>query len=97
MEFVNGYYYDSEIKRLRQHQKNKNILIELTKTENKVIELMVEKAPLVKIEDFENIIWKGKAFSKDTLRNMISKIRLKTCYELIRNHSSVGYSLNTEL
>lgn len=93
MKLINGYKYNQRSEKLTD-KTNKSI--KLTKTEKQIITLMAQKHPLATIEEFANIIWLGKKFTKATLRNKIKNIRDKTCYQLIRNNSNIGYGLNTE-
>lgn len=96
MQLINGYSYDNKTRELKKKHNDKNISVKLTKTEQQVVDLMATKHPLATLEDFANIVWLGKNFSRATLRNKIKSIREKTCYQLIKNNSNIGYGLNTK-
>ena len=42
----------------------------------------------------KEVVWKGKDMSIYTMRNIVNKIRQKTYYEIIKNHSNKGYTID---
>lgn len=92
VQFENGYYFDITREELFHGKK----IIKLTRTEKKLINLLAKNPnSLVTYEDIANVVWKGKVFSKYSLRNVINHIREKTDDTFIRNFSNRGYILNT--
>ena len=92
MQFENGYYFDITREELFHGKK----IIKLTRTEKKLINLLAKNPnSLVTYEDIANVVWKGKVFSKYSLRNVINHIREKTDDTFIRNYSNRGYILNS--
>lgn len=91
VQFENGYYFDITREELFHGKK----IIKLTRTEKKLINLLAKNPnSLVTYEDIANVVWKGKVFSKYSLRNVINHIREKTDDTFIRNYSNRGYILN---
>ncbi|MDD3008121.1 MAG: helix-turn-helix domain-containing protein [Arcobacter sp.] len=92
VQFENGYYFDITREELFHGKK----IIKLTRTEKKLINLLAKNPnSLVTYEDIANVVWKGKVFSKYSLRNVINHIREKTDETFIRNYSNRGYILNS--
>ncbi|AXX95273.1 MULTISPECIES: winged helix-turn-helix domain-containing protein [Arcobacter] len=92
VQFENGYYFDITREELFHGKK----IIKLTRTEKKLINLLAKNPnSLVTYEDIANVVWKGKVFSKYSLRNVINHIREKTDDTFIRNYSNRGYILNS--
>lgn len=86
-----GYCYDKNAKRLFN---SRNEDIRLTKKQNSIMELLLEnRGQVVSIEKIKEFAWNDKNVSIFTLRNMIKFIRDKTYYEIIKNHSALGYSI----
>ncbi|MGE3593439.1 MAG: transcriptional regulator, partial [Arcobacter sp.] len=74
VQFENGYYFDITREELFHGKK----IIKLTRTEKKLINLLAKNPnSLVTYEDIANVVWKGKVFSKYSLRNVINHIREK--------------------
>jgi DNA-binding winged helix-turn-helix (wHTH) protein len=93
IELKNGYLYNKHLNKLFDINERE---IPLTKTENKLLRLLVENLDsLVTLETIHEIVWKGKNMSRFTLRNKVKDLRDKTYYELIKNHSNLGYSINS--
>ncbi|MGB5791878.1 winged helix-turn-helix domain-containing protein [Poseidonibacter sp.] len=93
VELNNGYIYNKHLNKLFDVNERE---IPLTKTENKLLRLLVENInSLVTLETIHEIVWKGKNMSRFTLRNKVKDLRDKTFYELIKNHSNLGYSINS--
>ena len=93
VELNNGYIYNKHLNKLFDVNERE---IPLTKTENKLLRLLVENInSLVTLETIHEIVWKGKNKSRFTLRNKVKDLRDKTFYELIKNHSNWGYSINS--
>lgn len=71
-----------------------SIEIILTPTELRLFELLLRhKGKIVSMEDIRKGAWKGKNMTRFTLRNKIKTLRDRTFYELIKNHSNIGYSM----
>ena len=92
LQFENGFYFDMNRELLFQGKKT----IKLTKTENKLINLLaLNPNVLVTYEHISSVVWKGKEFSIYSLRNVIKHIREKTDETFIKNSSNKGYVINT--
>jgi two-component system, OmpR family, response regulator MprA len=92
IQFENGFYFDITRELLFQNKK----IIKLTKTERKLIKLLVENInQLVTYEEISEIVWYGKNFSIYSLRNVIKHIREKTDESFIKNSSNRGYIINS--
>ncbi|MCH5321971.1 MAG: response regulator transcription factor [Helicobacter sp.] len=69
-------------------------VIELTDRESAILELLIDtKGHPVLYEEFKQHIWKQQKMTIDSLRMHINNLRKKTYYELIKNHSRLGYKL----
>jgi two-component system, OmpR family, response regulator MprA len=92
VQFEKGYYFDISRELLFQDKK----IINLTKTETKLIKLLAENSnTLVTYEDIANSVWQRKNFSIFSLRNVVRQIRSKTDELFITNSSNKGYVLST--
>ncbi|MFA9374237.1 MAG: helix-turn-helix domain-containing protein, partial [Poseidonibacter sp.] len=92
IDLENDYTYNYNLNKLYD---NFNKEVSLTKIENALLELLLKnKGKIVKIETIAEVIWKDKEMTRFTLRNKIKSIRDKTFYELIVNHSNIGYCIN---
>lgn len=92
IEFQNGIYYDEY---RDQFFKSGGSLIDFTRLEKGFMKLLIsKKAEIVDYDTIKNVVWKGKNMSIYTMRNIVNKIRQKTYYEIIRNHSNKGYVLD---
>ncbi|PUE67067.1 response regulator transcription factor [Arcobacter lacus] len=92
IEFDQGIYFDEY---RDQFFKKDGEMIDFTKLEKSFLKLLIARRN--KITDYDmvkDIVWKGKEMSIYTMRNIVNKIRQKTYYEIIKNHSSKGYILN---
>ncbi|WP_301050871.1 winged helix-turn-helix domain-containing protein, partial [Helicobacter rodentium] len=70
-------------------------VFELTDRECQILDLLINADGYpVTYEEFHNQIWKEQQMTMDSLRMHINSIRRKTYYDLIRNHSRLGYKLN---
>lgn len=86
----NDFYFDKQLDKLFNQLDEE---IKLTKIEKSLLKLFLEnKNEILSIDTIHNIVWKGKNMSIYTLRNMVKNLRHKTYYELIKNHSNLGYS-----
>lgn len=91
--FPDGSYYH-ETK--GSFYKKDHTVIELTKLELGVMQLMMEKkGEIVDCDMIRKVVWSDKPMSVFTMRNIISKIRLKMYHDVIKNYSNKGYSLDT--
>lgn len=91
-QFENGFYFDVTRELLFQNKK----IIKLTKTERKLIKILVENInQLVTYEEIAESVWYGKNFSIYSLRNVIKHIREKTNETFIKNSSNRGYVINS--
>lgn len=92
IDLENEYTYNYNLNKLYD---NFNKEVTLTKIENALLELLLKnKGKIVNIETIAEVIWKDKEMTRFTLRNKIKSIRDKTFYELIVNHSNIGYCIN---
>ena len=92
IELSNGVYFDEY---RDQFFKKGGVLIDLTRLEKGFLKLLIERRD--EITDYDTIkelVWKGKDMSIYTMRNIVNKIRQKTYYEIVRNHSSRGYTID---
>lgn len=87
----NGFHYDKATEKLYSGAKYE---VRLTRIEEKLFKLLLEnKGCIVSIEDIKATVWHGKNMTRFTLRNKIKTLRDKTFYELIKNHSNIGYEM----
>ncbi|PHO08930.1 MULTISPECIES: response regulator transcription factor [Malaciobacter] len=91
IEFQNGIYFDEY---RDQFFKPGGVLIDFTRLEKSFLKLLIEKrGEITDYDTIKDVVWKGKNMSIYTMRNIVNKIRQKTYYEIIRNHSNKGYVL----
>lgn len=91
--FPDGSYYH-ETKGL--FFKKDNTQIDFTKLELGIMQLMIEKrGEIVDYDMIKSVVWSDKEMSVYTMRNIISKIRMKMYHDVIKNYSNKGYSLDT--
>ncbi|AXH09694.1 DNA-binding response regulator [Malaciobacter halophilus] len=91
IEFQNGIYFDEY---RDQFFRPGGVLIDFTRLEKSFIKLLIEKrGEIVDYDTIKDVVWKGKNMSIYTMRNIVNKIRQKTYYEIIKNHSNKGYVL----
>lgn len=87
-----GFIYDMHLDKLFD---KKRIEIEITKIEKKLLLTLIEYAEkIVPVDILISRSWNKTNVTIYSFRNVIKKIRDKTYYELIKNHSSLGYSIN---
>ena len=68
--------------------------VELTNLETKLLALLVSRAgEIVPVSEIKEAVWKDREMSIYTLRNVVNKLRNKSCYEIVKNTSSHGYSI----
>ncbi len=92
IEFQEGVYFDEY---RDQFFKAGGILIDFTRLEKNFMKLLLtKKGEIVDYDTIKNIVWKGKSMSIYTMRNIVNKIRQKTYYEIIKNHSNKGYMID---
>ena len=92
VKFQNGIYFDEY---RDQFFKSGGKLIEFTRLEKGFMKLLISKKDeIVDYDTIKSVVWKGKNMSIYTMRNIVNKIRQKTYYEIIRNHSNKGYTLD---
>jgi len=86
-----NFYFDYENSRLI----NKDVSYEMTLKEREFLALLIRyNGNLVNYEVIENVVWKDKFMSSDSLRTLVKKIRKKSYNELLQNVSNTGYKLN---
>ena len=91
IEFQNGLYFDEY---RDQFFKAGGSIIEFTKLEKGFLKLLIAKrGDTIDYETIKSVVWKGKNMSIYTMRNIVNKIRLKTYYEIIKNNSNRGYTI----
>ncbi len=92
VEFQEGIYFDEY---RDQFFKPGGKLIDFTRLEKGFMKLLISrKDEIVDYDTIKNVVWKGKNMSIYTMRNIVNKIRQKTYYEIIKNHSNKGYTLD---
>lgn len=92
LEFQNGIYFDEY---RDQFFKPGGILIEFTRLEKSFLKLLIAKrGEITDYDTIKDVVWKGKNMSIYTMRNIVNKIRQKTYYEIIKNHSNKGYVID---
>lgn len=92
IEFQNGIYFDEY---RDQFFKSGGTLIDFTRLEKGFLKLLItRKGEITDYDMIKNVVWKGKNMSIYTMRNIVNKIRQKTYYEIIKNHSNKGYIID---
>ena len=92
IEFENGIYFDEYRDKFF---KAGGVLIDFTRLEKSFLKLLITKrSEITDYDTIKEIVWKGKEMSIYTMRNIVNKIRQKTYYEIIRNHSNKGYTVD---
>ncbi len=92
IEFNNGIYFDEY---RDQFFKSGGVRIDFTRLEKLFLKLLISrKNDIVDYDTIKEVVWKGKSMSVYTMRNIVNKIRQKTYYEIIRNHSNKGYTID---
>ena len=85
-----GYYYD--LKKLKLSSEDEDII--LTKTEAKILELLIkQKGNVVSYEMFWEEIW-GEWIDPTNIRVQVAALRKKLKHDFIRNIRGVGYSID---
>jgi DNA-binding response OmpR family regulator len=92
IEFENGIYFDEY---RDQFFKAGGILIDFTRLEKSFLKLLISRRnDITDYDTIKEVVWKGKEMSIYTMRNIVNKIRQKTYYEIIKNHSNKGYTID---
>ena len=92
IEFENGIYFDEY---RDQFFKPGGVLIDFTRFEKSFLKLLIVKRnDITDYDIIKEVVWKGKDMSIYTMRNIVNKIRQKTYYEIIKNHSNKGYTID---
>lgn len=92
IEFKNGIYFDEY---RDQFFKAGGVLIDFTRLEKAFLKLLInERNKIVDYVSIKEVVWKGKDMSIYTMRNIVNKIRQKTYYDIIKNHSNKGYTID---
>jgi DNA-binding response OmpR family regulator len=87
-----GFIYDMHLDKLFDKKRRE---IEITKIEKKLLLTLIEYTDkIVPVDILISKSWNKTNVTIYSFRNVIKKIRDKTYYELIKNHSSLGYSIN---
>jgi two-component system OmpR family response regulator len=90
IELPNGYSYDAS-RFVLQHEGEE---IALTKTEKRMLELLVQKrGQVVTPEEFQEFVW-GEAVDPANIRVQINKLRKKFSAGLITNIRGLGYRID---
>ncbi len=91
IEFDDGIYFDEY---RDQFFKAGGVLIDFTRLEKSFLKLLIAKRnEIVDYDTIKDVVWKGKDMSIYTMRNIVNKIRQKTYYEIVKNHSNKGYTV----
>ncbi len=92
IEFENGIYFDEY---RDQFFKSGGVLIDFTRLEKSFLKLLIgRRSEITDYDIIKEVVWKGKDMSIYTMRNIVNKIRQKTYYEIIKNHSNKGYTID---
>lgn len=92
IEFQDGIYFDEY---RDQFFKAGGTLIDFTRLEKGFLKLLIaRKGDITDYDIIKSVVWKGKNMSIYTMRNIVNKIRQKTYYEIIKNHSNKGYIID---
>jgi DNA-binding response OmpR family regulator len=92
IEFQGGIYFDEY---RDQFFKTGGQLVDFTRLEKAFLKLLISKrTEITDYDTIKEVVWKGKDMSIYTMRNIVNKIRQKTYYEIIRNHSTKGYTID---
>lgn len=92
IEFQEGIYFDEY---RDQFFKPGGVLIDFTRLEKGFMKLLIaRKGEITDYDTIKSVVWKGKNMSIYTMRNIVNKIRQKTYYEIIKNHSNKGYTID---
>lgn len=87
-----GFYYHRQSDKLYDIE---NEEIPLTKIEKRMLlTLIAYEGEITPVDVIIEKAWKKDHVSIYSFRNVILKIREKTYYKLINNHSNLGYSIN---
>lgn len=92
VEFAKGIYFDEY---RQQFFKKNGESIDFTKLEFGLLKLLLDRRG--DITDYDTIkdqVWRGKKMSIFTMRNVVNKIRQKTYYDIIKNFSNKGYTID---
>lgn len=96
---INFLYFDEglrfDIEKSILYDKNSR-KINLTKYEKSVLTYLIKnKNEVISLENLIENVWKGKPnTSIFAVRNVIRKIRVKSCYSIITNNHNLGYQIN---
>jgi two-component system, OmpR family, response regulator ArlR len=92
IEFDHGIYFDEY---RDQFFRPGGILIDFTRLEKSFLKLLItKKNEVIDYDTIKDVVWKGKDMSIYTMRNIVNKIRQKTYYEIIKNQSNRGYTID---
>lgn len=92
IEFQGGIYFDEY---RDQFFKTGGQLVDFTRLEKAFLKLLISRrSEITDYDTIKDVVWKGKDMSIYTMRNIVNKIRQKTYYEIIRNHSNKGYTID---
>ncbi|MDA3966723.1 MULTISPECIES: response regulator transcription factor [Helicobacter] len=93
VDLGNGCLY----KRLENSISKGYAVYELTDRERQILELLIgANGYPVTYDEFHKEVWKDSPMTMDSLRMHINSLRRKTYYDLIKNHSRLGYKLIKE-
>jgi len=91
LSLYNGYTWCEATSSLYDEDNQK---VGLTSLENRFIKILADnKNEVVTYKKIEEVVWENKDMSIFTMRNIISKLRIKTYYEIVKNISNQGYIL----
>ena len=92
IEFQDGIYFDEY---RDNFFKSNGDVIDFTRLEKGLLKLLIDKKDeIIDYDTIKDIVWKGKEMSIYTMRNIVNKIRQKTYYDIIKNHSNKGYTID---
>ncbi len=92
IEFQDGIYFDEY---RDNFFKSNGDVIDFTRLEKGLLKLLIDKKDeIIDYDTIKDVVWKGKEMSIYTMRNIVNKIRQKTYYDIIKNHSNKGYTID---
>lgn len=92
IEFQDGIYFDEYRDKFF---KSTGDVIDFTRLEKGLLKLLIDKKDeVIDYDTIKEVVWKGKEMSIYTMRNIVNKIRQKTYYDIIKNHSNKGYTID---
>lgn len=94
VQLEQGFYYNRASKVLYNSFDKE---VKLTRIEAALFGVLFENiGKIVSFDEIHRVAWKGKNMTSFTLRNKVKTLRDKTYYDLLKNHSNIGYSMEVK-